>query len=74
VAQRREVLAVGKRLEHASAHCLEVRPECDQDLRRDPFALANEAEEDVLSADVVVTERQRLRSEDLFAEDPWSEA
>ena len=59
-AQRRDVLALRERLEHAGTHRLEVRTKCDEDLRCDSFALTDEPEEDVLGADVVVTECQRL--------------
>ena len=39
---------------------LGVGVEVEQDARRDPFVLANEAEQDVFGANLVVTERQRL--------------
>ena len=43
----------------------QVGAELDEHLGRDPFALTDEAEEDVLGADVVVTELQRLAERQL---------
>jgi hypothetical protein len=54
--------------EHADdlvADLLGVRVEIEQDARRDAFVLAHEAEQDVLGADVVVAERQRLAQRQL---------
>src|SRR5262249_32058329 len=44
---------------------LRVRVEVEQDARRDALVLADEPEQDVLGADVVVAERQRLAERQL---------
>src|SRR5262249_16784234 len=44
---------------------LRVRVEVEQDARRDALVLADEPEQDVLGADVVVSERQRLAERQL---------
>ena len=54
--------------EHANdlvADLLGVGVEVEQDARRDALVLANEAEQDVLGADVVVAERERLSERQL---------
>jgi len=54
--------------EHADdlvANLLGVGVEVEQDARRDAFVLAHEPEQDVLGADVVVTERQRFTQREL---------
>ena len=54
--------------EHADdlvADLLGVGVEVEEDARRDALVLAHEAEEDVLGADVVVAERQRLAKREL---------
>src|SRR5204862_480217 len=47
------------------ADLLRVGVEVEQDARGDALVLANEAEQDVLSADVVVAEAQRLAQREL---------
>src|SRR5690606_10036599 len=49
-----------QQLDHLLAHAVEVRAELLQHLRGDALALADEAQQDVLGADVVVPELQRL--------------
>ena len=54
--------------EHANdlvANLLGIRVEIEQDAGRDAFVLAHEPEQDVLGADVVVPERQRLAQREL---------
>ena len=56
------------------AHPVEIGAKLDEHLRCDAFALADQAQEDVLRADVVVPELQCLTKrqlENLFR--PWSE-
>ena len=58
-------LVAAEQLDDLLANPVEVRAELDQNLRSDAFALANEAEQDVLGADVVVSELQRLPQAEL---------
>src|SRR5690606_18940391 len=53
-------LVAGQQLDDLLADAGQVGPQLDQHLRGHPLALADEAEEDVLGADVVVAELQRL--------------
>ena len=56
------------------AHPVQIGAKLDEHLRCDAFALADQAQEDVLGADVVVPELQRLTKrqlENLLR--PWSE-
>ena len=53
-------LVAGQQLDDLLAHPVEVGAELDQHLGGDALALADEAEQDVLGADVVVAELQRL--------------
>ncbi len=53
-------LVAGEQLDHLLADPVEVRAELDQHLRGHTFALADEAQQDVLRADVVVPKLQRL--------------
>ena len=67
-ARRRLALAggvAGQELDHRLADAVEVGAELLQDLRGDALALADEAEQDVLGADVVVTELQGLAEREL---------
>ncbi len=52
-------------LDHPLAGPVQVGAEPDQHLRGDPVALADQAEQDVLGADVVVAELQRLAQRQL---------
>src|SRR6202042_3551489 len=56
----RGLLALADDLLHLLAHRLQADPERLQCLRRDALALMAEAEQDVLSADVVVVEHPGL--------------
>ena len=61
-------LAAARAGEHADdlvADLLRVRVEVEQDARGDALVLAHEAEQDVLGADVVVAERERLAQRQL---------
>jgi len=58
-------LVAREQLQHLLAHPVEVRAQLDQDLRGDAFALADQAEQDVLGADVVVAELQRFAQRQL---------
>ena len=58
-------LVAGQELDDLLAHAGEVGAELDEHLGGDAFALADEAEEDVLGADVVVAELQRLAQRQL---------
>ena len=49
-----------QQLDHLLADPAQVRAQLDQHLRRDALALADQAEQDVLGADVVMTQQQRL--------------
>src|SRR5207302_178245 len=65
---RGAALAAAGAGEHADdlvADLLGVGVEVEQDARGDALVLANEAEENVLRADVVVAERQRLAEREL---------
>jgi hypothetical protein len=53
-------LVAGEQLDDLLAHTREVCAELDQHLSGDALALADEAEQDVLGADVVVAQLQRL--------------
>src|SRR5690606_22760805 len=53
-------LVPGKQLDDLLADAVEVSPQLHQDLSSNALALADEAEQDVLGADVVVAELQRL--------------
>jgi hypothetical protein len=53
-------LVAGEELDHGLAHAVEVGAQLHEHLRRDPLALADQAEQDVLGADVVVAQLQRL--------------
>src|SRR5438270_4666218 len=50
----------GEELDHLLAHPAEVGPQLDEHLGSDALALADQPEEDVLGADVVVAQLQRL--------------
>src|SRR5690349_2326868 len=58
-------LVAAEQLEHLLADPVEIGSQLDQDLRRDALALADQAEQDVLGADVVVAELQRLAQRQL---------
>ena len=58
-------LITGQQLDDLLAHAAEVGAELDEDLGGDAFALADEPEEDVLGADVVVAELQRFAQRQL---------
>jgi hypothetical protein len=53
-------LAADREPDDVRPHCGQVVPEPGQHLRRDPLALAEDAQQDVLSADVVVAQLERL--------------
>ncbi len=55
----------GEQLDDLLAHAVEVRTELLQHLRGDTVALTDQPEEDVLGADVVVSELQRLTQGEL---------
>ncbi len=64
------LLAAGARvarqqLDDLLAHAAEIGAELDEHLRGDALALADQAEQDVLGADVVVAELQRLAQREL---------
>ncbi len=68
LARRLPLLAAAGPGEHADdlvADLLGVGVEVEQDARGDAFVLAHEAEQDVLGADVVVAERERLAERQL---------
>ena len=56
----RRPLVAGQQLDDLLADPRQIGAELDEDLSCDAFALADEAEQDVLGADVVVAELQRL--------------
>ena len=58
-------LVAGEQLDDLLAHAAEIGAELDEHLCGDALALADEAEEDVLGADVVVAELQRLAQRQL---------
>src|SRR4029079_399933 len=58
-------LVAGQQLDDLLAHAAEVGPQLDEHLGGDALALADEAEEDVLGADVVVAELQRFAQRQL---------
>ena len=58
-------LVAGDELDDLLAHAVEVRAELVEDLGGDALALADEAEQDVLGADVVVAQLQRLAQRQL---------
>jgi len=58
-------LVAREQLQHLLAHPVEVGAELDQHLGRDALALADQPEQDVLGADVVVAELQRLTQRQL---------
>ena len=58
-------LVAGQQLDHLLAHPGEVGAQLDQHLGGDALALADQAEQDVLGADVVVAELQRLAQRQL---------
>jgi hypothetical protein len=58
-------LVAGQQLDDLLAHPVEVGAELDQHLGGDALALADQAEQDVLGADVVVAELQRLAQREL---------
>ncbi len=58
-------LVTREQLDDLLANAAEVGPELDEHLRGNAFALADEAEQDVLGADVVVTELQRFAQREL---------
>ena len=66
-AGRRGLLALvaAQQLDDLLAHAVEVGSELDQHLGGDALALADEAEQDVLGADVVVAELQGLAQAEL---------
>jgi hypothetical protein len=53
-------LVAGQQLDDLLAHAVEVGAQLDEHLRGDALTLADQAEQDVLGADVVVAELQRL--------------
>ncbi len=55
----------GEQLDHGLADAIQIGPELLQDLRGDALALADQPEQDVLGADVVVTELQGLAQREL---------
>ena len=55
----------GQQLDDLLAHAAEVGAELDEHLRGDAFALADQAEQDVLGPDVVVAELQRFAQRQL---------
>ncbi len=57
---RCRALVAGQQLDDLLAHPGEVGAQLDQHLGGDALALADQAEQDVLGADVVVAELQRL--------------
>ena len=61
----RRALVPGQQLDDLLAHAAEVGAELDEHLRGDALALADEAEQDVLGADVVVAELQRFAQRQL---------
>ena len=64
-SRRLLALEAGEQLDDLLADAVEVGSELDEDLRGDALALADQAEQDVLGADVVVTELQRLAQRQL---------
>ena len=58
-------LVAGEQLDDLLAHAVEVGAQLDEHLGGDALALADEAEQDVLGADVVVAELQRLAQRQL---------
>ncbi len=58
-------LIAGQELDHLLTHATQVRPQLAQHLRCDALALADEAQQDVLGADVVVAQLQRLAQRQL---------
>ena len=58
-------LVAVQQLDHLLADPVQVRAQLDQHLGRDALTLADEAEQDVLGADVVVPELQRLAQREL---------
>ena len=58
-------LVAGQQLDHLLTHAAEIGPELDEHLCRDALAFADETEQDVLGADVVVTELQRFAQRQL---------
>ena len=58
-------LVAGQELDDLLAHAAEVGAELDEHLGGDALALADQAEQDVLGADVVVAELQRLAQRQL---------
>src|SRR5690606_16177852 len=58
-------LVAREQLDDLLAHLVEVGTELDEHLRSDALALADEAEQDVLGADVVVAELQRFSEREL---------
>ena len=67
-------LVAGQELQHLLPHPVEVRTELDQHLGGDALAFADQAEQDVLGADVVVPELQRLAQRQLqHLLRPWGE-
>ena len=55
----------GEELDDLLAHARQIGAQLHEHLRGDTFALADEPEQDVLGADVVVTELQRLTQREL---------
>jgi hypothetical protein len=53
-------LVARQQLQHLLADSVEIGPQLDQHLRRDALALTDQAEQDVLGADVVVAELKRF--------------
>ena len=62
---RAPATGTGEHANHLIADLLRVRVEVEQDAGRDPLVLAHQAEQDVLGADVVVPERERLAQRQL---------
>jgi len=58
-------LVAGEQLDDLLPHPVEVGAELDEHLSRDALALADQAQEDVLGPDVVVSELQRLSQRQL---------
>ena len=64
-ARARAAPGAGEHADDLVADLLGVGVEVEQDARRDTLVLAHEAEQDVLGADVVVAERERLAQRQL---------
>ncbi|GAA3298692.1 hypothetical protein GCM10020295_34910 [Streptomyces cinereospinus] len=58
-------LVTGEQLDHLLPHAVEISAQLDQDLGGDALALADQAEQDVLRADVVVAQLKGLAERQL---------